>query len=92
MRYEIKPTSRFKKDVKLAIKQNKNLDEMYDIIDKLSKGEKLDKKHKDHSLEGKYKGCRECHISPDWLLVYEYVEDVLVLVLNRVGSHSDLFK
>ena len=92
MKYEVKPTSKFKKDVKLAAKQNKNLDEMFNVIDRLAKGEKLDKKYKDHGLEGNYKGCRECHIEPDWLLIYEYIEDVLVLVLNRVGSHSELFR
>ena len=92
MRYEIKPTSRFKKDVKLAKKQKKNLDEMYDVIDTLAKGEKLDPKYKDHGLEGKFKGCRECHIEPNWLLMYEYIDDTLVLVLNRVGSHSELFR
>lgn len=57
----------------------------------LANGEVLDDKFKDHNLTGEYKGCRECHIEPDWLLIYEIIDDVLVLVLSRLGSHSDLF-
>ena len=92
MKYEIKLTTQFKKDIKLAKKQKKNLDKLFGVIDKIAKGEKLDEKYKDHELSGNYKGVRECHIEPDWLLMYEIVDDILVLVLNRVGSHSDLFK
>ena len=92
MKYEIKLTAQFKKDIKLAKKQKKNLDKIFLVIDKIANGEKLDEKYKDHELSGNYKGVRECHIEPDWLLMYEIVDDILVLVLNRVGSHSDLFK
>lgn len=92
MKYEIKLTAQFKKDIKLAKKQKKNLDKLFLVIDKIANGEKLDEKYKDHELSGNYKGVRECHIEPDWLLMYEIVDDILVLVLNRVGSHSDLFK
>lgn len=92
MKYEIKLTTQFKKDIKLAKKQKKNLDKLFLVIDKIANGEKLDEKYKDHELSGNYKGVRECHIEPDWLLMYEIVDDILVLVLNRVGSHSDLFK
>ncbi|MCR5628831.1 mRNA interferase YafQ [Eubacterium uniforme] len=92
MKYEIKLTTQFKKDIKLAKKQKKNLDKLFLVIDKIANGEKLEEKYKDHELSGNYKGVRECHIEPDWLLMYEIVDDILVLVLNRVGSHSDLFK
>lgn len=92
MKYEIKFTNQFKKDVKLAKKQNKKLEKLFNVINLLSNGEQLDLKYKDHELDGNFKGTRECHIEPDWLLIYEIQNDVLVLVLIRVGSHSDLFK
>lgn len=92
MKYEIKFTSQFKKDLKIAKKQGKDLEKMFAVIEKLAKGEMLEPKYRDHSLYGDYKGCRECHIEPDWLLVYEIIGDVLVLILYRLGSHSDLFE
>lgn len=90
MKYEVKFTTQFKKDLKLVKKQNKNLHKLYDVIEKLAKGEKLEEKYKDHFLSGNYKGCRECHVEPDWLLVYEVYDDVLVLLMYRTGSHSEL--
>ena len=92
MKYEIVFTSRFRKDVKLAKKQHKDLDAMYQVIEKLANGEKLDVKYRDHDLSGNYAGCRECHIEPDWIMIYEIIDDVLVLSLIRIGSHSDLFR
>lgn len=92
MKYEVKFTTQFKKDLKLAKKQNKDLDKLFEVINLLARGESLDLKYKDHELSGNYKGTRECHIEPDWLLVYEYQNDVLVLMLYRLGSHSELFK
>ena len=89
--YKVKFTGQFKKDLKLAKKQGKNLDTLFNVIKILEKGKKLDDKYRDHSLSGKYKGTRECHIEPDWLLVYEIIDNVLVLVLYRLGSHSELF-
>lgn len=91
IKYEIRFTNRFKKDIKLAKKQGKDLDKLFKIIEKLAQGKTLEAKYRDHSLTGEYKGTRECHIEPDWLLIYEIVEDVLVLSLQRIGSHSDLF-
>ena len=91
MAYKVKFTGQFKKDLKLAKKQGKDLDKLFNVIEILEKGEKLEKKYKDHSLSGEYKGTRECHIEPDWLLVYEIMNDVLILMLYRLGSHSDLF-
>ena len=90
-KYEIRFTNRFKKDIKLATKQGKDLDKLFDIIEKLAQGETIEAKYRDYSLIGDYKGTRECHIEPDWLLIYEIFEDILVLSLQRIGSHSDLF-
>ena len=92
MKYEVKFTTQFKKDLKLAKKQNKDIEKLFKIVELLANGEKLDFKYKDHDLSGNYKGTRECHIEPDWILVYEYQNDVLVLMLYRLGSHSELFK
>ena len=92
MKYEVKFTTQFKKDLKLAKKQNKDIEKLFEVVELLANGEKLDFKYKDHDLSGNYKGTRECHIEPDWLLVYEYQNDVLVLMLYRLGSHSELLK
>ncbi len=92
MKYEVKFTNQFKKDLKLAKKQGKDTEKLFEAIEMLANGEALPAKYRDHDLTGDYKGCRECHIEPDWLLVYEIVDDVLVLMLYRVGSHSELFR
>lgn len=91
MKYSIKFTSQFKKDLKLAKKQNRDLNKLFEIVDLLANENKLDYKYRDHELLGKYKGTRECHVEPDWLLVYEYKNDFLILILYRLGTHSDLF-
>lgn len=91
MKYEVKFTSQFKKDLKLAKKQHKNLDELFEVIDDLANDVTLDPKYKDHSLTGNFISYRECHIEPDWLLVYKKDADILVLLLYRVGSHSNIF-
>ena len=80
MKYEIKFTTQFKRDLKLAQKQHRDTSSLFAVIEKLANGESLDRKFRDHDLSGNYKGCRECHIEPDWLLIYEYVDDVLVLI------------
>jgi len=92
MKYEVKFTNQFKKDLKLARKQNRDLNRLFDIVNILADGGTLDAKYRDHDLSGNYKGTRECHIEPDWLLVYEIQNDVLVLMLYRLGTHSELFK
>lgn len=92
MKYDIQFTMQFKKDLKAVKKQGKDLEKIYGIIEKLANGEALELKYRDHPLVGSYKGCRECHIESDWLLIYEIIDDVLVLILNRTGSHSDLFR
>ena len=91
MKYSIKFTNQFKRDLKLAKKQNKNIDKLFEIIEILANGNQLPTKYRDHELTGNYKDTRECHIEPDWLLIYEIRENILVLMLNRVGSHSELF-
>ena len=92
LKYKIKFTSRFKKDLKQAKKQGKDIEKLFDIIERIAKDETLDERYRDHSLTGNYKETRECHIEPDFLLIYEKIEEVLVLSLVRTGSHSDLFK
>ena len=91
MKYEIRFSTQFKKDVKLAKKQGKDMDKLFLIIEQLAERKPLAEKHRDHALSGVYTGCRECHIEPDWLLIYEVFDDVLVLLLTRTGSHSELF-
>ena len=70
MKYEIKFTKRFKKDLKQAKKQGKDIEKLFDIIERIAKGETLNEKYRDHPLSGNYKGTRECHIEPDFLLIY----------------------
>ena len=88
---EVKITSKFKKDYKLIKNRKKNLDLLKQIVFKLANQIPLDEKYRDHELTGKYKGFRECHIEPDWLLIYLVENDSLTLTLTRTGSHSDLF-
>ena len=67
------------------------MDLLKDGVTRLANGEPLDPRHKDHPLSGEWSGHRECHIQPDWLLIYRYENDILVLALTRTGTHSDLF-
>ena len=92
-KYKIEFTSIFKRQLKKLIKQNKNIQELLEVITKLANLEKLEPKYKNHSLidDKTYKNCNECHIRPDWLLIYKYVDDSLVIVLLATGSHSELF-
>ena len=90
MKYEIRQTSQFKRDVKAAKRQGRDMTLLVSVVEKLANGIPLDARYRDHALTGNFKGLRECHISPDWLLIYQIYEDVLVLSLTRLGSHSDL--
>ena len=92
MKYTIERTSQFKKDFKLAEKQGLDMNELKTVVRMLADGEELPEKYRDHPLKGDYKGHRESHIEPDWLLIYKITESVLVLSLVRTGSHSRLFK
>ena len=92
--YTVYFTNSFKKQYKKMKKQGKDLNKLFYVVDKLLNKEELESKYRDHSLiDNKYyKNCRECHIEPDWLLVYQYKDDELILILVETGSHSDLFK
>lgn len=91
MMLDIVPSNQFKKDLKLAQKRGLKLDKLRTVINALAARQTLDEKYRDHSLTGNYRDFRECHIEPDWLLVYRINEDELELFLFRTGSHSDLF-
>ena len=91
MKYIVDFTTQFKKDIKLAKKQGKDTDKIFEVVEKLANDEVLDAKYKDHCLTGDYKDCRECHVEPDWLLIYKKYESELILMLIRTGSHSELF-
>ena len=84
-------SNRFKKDLKLAIRRGYKIELLEEVVCNLANGTPLEAKHKDHELSGDFKGLRECHITPDWLLIYQVVENELVLYLSRTGTHSDLF-
>lgn len=89
--YEIKPSTKFQKDLKHVQRRGYDISLLTEILKMLAAGEPLPAKNKDHALVGNYEGCRECHITPDWLLIYEVVEETVILYLTRTGSHSDLF-
>ena len=91
MKYSIRPTAKFQKDLIRVQKRGYNISLLTEVIKKLADGEQLPEKNKDHQLQGNYAGCRECHITPDWLLVYEIDGNELFLYLTRTGTHSDLF-
>ena len=90
-KYTVKATTQFKKDYKLSIKRGLKIDLLEQIVANLADGTPLAEKNKDHALTGNWAGHRECHILPDWLLVYRFEDDVLILTLARTGTHSDLF-
>ncbi len=89
--YKVVASNRFKKDLKQMKKRQLDMDELYAVINVISSAEKLPEKYRDHDLSGNYRGFRECHIQPDWLLIYRIEEAELWLFLFRTGSHSDLF-
>ena len=92
-KYDVQYTSKFKKDFKKALKQGKDENKFLDVLNKLANGEELDEKFRNHLLTNSkhYKDCFECHVTPDWLLVYKIENERLVLLLFATGSHSDLF-
>ena len=91
-KYEVDVTTTFKRNYKKIKKQNRNIDKLKEVVVKLANKEKLDSKYKDHQLidDKTYKNCRECHIVPDWLLIYKYEDENLILVLFATGSHSEV--
>lgn len=93
MKYNIDYTTNFKKQYKKLKKQGKDLTKLYKVIETLANGEQLEEKYRNHNLinDKKYKNCQECHIEPDWLLIYTIQDNKLVLLLFATGTHSDLF-
>ncbi len=83
-------TNQFKKDYKRVQKQNRDIRKLEVVIEKLVGQEKLEPRHRDHPLTGNWKGFRDCHLEPDWVLIYKISEETLIL--ERTGSHSELFK
>ncbi len=90
MKYKLKITNSFKRDYKKMIKRGVDPRLMQAVVDTLLNGDKLPEKNKDHELRGEWLGYRECHIQPDWLMVYRIKNDILTLTLSRTGTHSDL--
>lgn len=92
-KYAVHFSKKFKKDYKRIKKQGKDISKLKVVIEKLANGELLDAKYKNHNLvdDKYYKNCSECHIEPDWLLVYQYIDNELILLLINTGSHSELF-
>ncbi len=91
MKYAITQTSQYKRDLKRTVRRGYDLALIKAVVTQLASGQQLSAKHRDHALSGQYTGFRECHVTPDWLLVYLIDHNRLVLILTRTGSHSDLF-
>ena len=91
MNLQTNNTKQFKQDLKRVKKRGKDISKLMAIVDLLCQNKPLEPKHRDHALQGSYTGCRECHIEPDWLLVYEVSTSEGLLILSRTGTHSDLF-
>lgn len=93
VKYQIRYTNDFKKNYKKIKKQGKDVNKLKVVVAKLANGLELEEKYKNHILNDNkyYKNCGECHIEPDWLLVYQYINNELILVLVATGSHSELF-
>ena len=91
MKYSVRHTSAFKRDYKLMLRRHLPIEKLQTIVDKLANGEALPPANHDHALTGSWANHRECHIAPDWLLIYQLHENILILELTRTGTHSDLF-
>ncbi len=88
---ELATTAQFRKDLKRIRKRGADMSKLEDVLNKLQNEEPLEVKHRDHLLVGDYAGFRECHITPDWLLIYAVAHGQLILTASRTGSHADLF-
>ena len=88
---KVRFSSKFKKDFKVIVKRGYDTSLFEEVVMMLRKEEQLPEKYSDHALKGEYMGHRECHITPDWLLIYKVEEDTITLSLTRTGTHSDLF-
>lgn len=83
-------TSQYRKDLKKALKSGRDASKLKDVTDRLLNQQPLEAKHRDHQLSGEYKDCRDCHLEPDWLLIYQSTPTALILI--RTGSHSEIFR
>ena len=92
MELKVKYSSRFNRGLRLAVKRGLDISLLEEVVDKLKARIPLEIKYRDHPLSGKQKGYRECHIQPDWLLIYLIEDDILTLTLIDTGTHADLFK
>ena len=90
--YKVKITNSFKRSYKLMKKRGLDISLLDKVIDDIRQGKELDIKYRNHELKGKFKGFYECHIQPDWLLIYLIENDILTLTLVDTGSHADIFK
>ena len=90
--YEVKFTNTYKKSYKLMKNRGLDISLLDKVVDMLRQGKKLDDRYRDHGLSGQFQGFRECHIKPDWLLVYLIEDDVLTLTLVDTGTHADIFR
>ena len=88
---KVRYSAKFKKDFKIIIKRGYNISLFEEVLTLLREEKTLPEKYNDHALKGDYSGHRECHITPDWLLIYKKENDMITLSLTRTGSHSDLF-
>ena len=91
MSFQVVWTSKFKKDYKLALKRGLDIERLDSVIRLIADDQQLPDEYNDHQLIGNWKGYRECHIEPDWLLIYRIEKNILVLTLSRTGTHNDLF-
>ena len=91
MKYTIQTTNKFEKDLKLAVKRGLDIEKLLEIVHLLSEDKPLPERCRDHILKGNFQGYHECHIEPDWLLIYDKSDIVRIISLIRTGTHSDLF-
>ena len=91
-KYTVNYSAKFKRDYTKSKKQGRDISKFETVISILATGQKLPNKYRNHRLKGDYTKCFECHIEPDWLLIYEIKDDLLILTLLHLGSHSDLFE
>lgn len=92
--YQIKYTKEFKKSIKKITKQGKKIDKLLNVVDMLSKRIQLEARYHDHALynDSRFQNCRDCHIEPDWVLIYKYLDNDLILLLVNTGSHSEVLE
>ncbi len=91
MKYEIRASGSYRKDVKLAVRRGLDIEKLLAVVEYLRNGEPLPAQHRNHLLQGEYRGLWECHVTPDWLLIYDREDGIRLITLQRTGTHADLF-